>query len=180
MADTPNIMLKSIRDARLDGKSYLEIESLFGVSAAEAEAMMNTYYAKVAKVNPNEYRILQLERLESLIGPLRQMIMMGNTKSAGDLSKILEQISTLLGLNLQTEKIEIKILQDNQVELIMGIIAFIMRAQLAMIQGIMGKSTDEEVINALGQVEDAWDMQISISFNRVMSEIVPQAVIEAK
>jgi len=166
-----NALLEIIKAARINGKNYTDIERMYGIAAPKAEAIMKAHYAAL-KIDPNEYRMLQMERLESLIDVLMSMAQMGNIKSAEVLIKLMEQINVLLGLNLEQTKIEIKIVTEQQMSVIFSILSGVSRDLLTVVQ--------ETVTNQkqLGKIEDIWDARIDSSYTVHSEEVIMGELVE--
>lgn len=173
-----NGILQIVREARIAGKSYYDIERLYKIPAPQAEAVMKAHYKSLGAIDPNEYRFLQMERLELLIGPLTQMVSMGNSKAAGDLSKILEQISELLGLNLQTAKVEVRVIQDAQIELLFKIINIMLKSMLDFVNEMADQYLSEKDRETfLAYLEDGWDERAALSFESSKRDVMTKAVV---
>lgn len=167
-----NALLAIVKEARRNGKDYIEIERLFDIPAPRAEAMMKEYYSnKAASIDPTEYRMLQLERLEGLIDVMYQMALLGNIKSAEVLLKNLEQINVLLGLNLEQTKIEIKIVTEQQSEVVYQIVSRVLGDMLGHVQSNL---TDQK---ALAAVEDSWEEKVDQSYARHVEEIIEAELV---
>lgn len=174
MAETPdeNALLGIVKAARMRGKDYPEIERLYGIPAPRAEAMMKAFYAnKANSIDPMEQRMLQLDRLEGLIDVLYSMAEMGNIKSAEVLLKTLEQINTMLGLNLEQTKIEIKIVTEQQADVVYNIVQGVAAAILKTVQGTV---TNQKQLAA---VEEQWDVVIDESYATVVEEIIEAEMV---
>lgn len=175
MAAAPddNALLALVKAARIRGKDYMEIERLYGIPAPRAEAMMKAFFAnKAAAIDPIEQRMLQLDRLEGLIDVLMSMAEMGNIKSAEVLLKTLEQISALLGLNLEQTKIEIKIVTEQQADVIYRILQSVAAAALATVQSTV---TNQKQLSA---IEEQWDTVIDASYSKTVEEIIEAELVE--
>lgn len=173
-----NGILQVVRDARIAGKSYYDIERLYKIPAPQAEAAMKEHYKSLGAIDPNEYRFLQMERLELLIGPLTNMVTMGNSKAAGDLSKILEQISELLGLNLQAQKVEVRVVQDAQIEILWKVVDYMLRAMLSFITEMAEQYLPEKEREIfLAYVEEGWDDKVASSFSVANKNVLKKEVV---
>lgn len=162
-----NALLAIIKEARRNGKDYLEIERLYGIPSSRAEAMLQSYYKdRASKIDPVEQRMLQLDRLEGLIDILYSMALMGNVKSAETLGKLLEQISSLLGLNLEQTKIEMKIVTEQQSRVVFEITEGTTDALLRLVQELV---KDQKV---LGAIEERWDATASDAYSGKVEEII--------
>ena len=173
--DTPQSedgLLQIVKAARIKGKSYMDIERIYGISAPRAEALVKAYYrGRAAAIDPNEERMLMMERLEALIEPLMDMAQMGNVKSAEALTKTLESINTLLGLNLEQTKIEITVVTQRQTTVIYEIVDEVSRALLAHAQANV---TDQK---QLAIVEDTWDEVVADSYHKKADALVDTELI---
>jgi len=168
-----NTLVGIIKGLQLRGKSYLDIERTTGIPAVRAQALMTQYWAsKSANMDPNESRMLQMERLEVLIEPLMDMALLGNVKSAEVLIKSLDSINTLLGLNLQQTKIEIKVITDEQSEVIFRAIRAVGQALLGFVASELGEDT-----KAYAKIEDGWDAAIASAFNDASENIIDAEVV---
>lgn len=167
-----NVLLNLVKAARVNGKDYNQIEAMYGIPAARAESIMKAHYAnKIASVDPNEYRMLQLDRLESLIDVMQQMAQMGNIKSAETLIKLFEQINELLGLNLQATKTEIRIITEEQSTVVYEMVNYIVKGILReLLEPILTEHQQQ-----LALIEDKYDEKISDLYNRAIDEIVVPA-----
>lgn len=163
-----NALLEIIKAARINGKNFIDIERLYGIPAPKAELILKNHYSNM-KIDPAEYRMLQLERLESLIDVLMSMAQMGNIKSAEVLGKLMEQINVLLGLNLEQTKIEIRIVTEQQMHVIYQILTGVTRDLLTSVQKTV---TNQKQLAA---IEESWDASIDASY-----ELHSEAVIEGE
>lgn len=154
-------MLQIVKAARVKGKSYMDIERLYGISAPRAEAIVKAYYrSRAAAIDPNEERMLMLERLEMLIEPLMDMAQLGNVKSAEALTKTLDSINTLLGLNLEQTKIEITVVTQRQTTVIYEIVDEVSKALLTHAQSTITNQKQ------LALVEDTWDEIVADAYQQ--------------
>lgn len=152
-------LFQIVHQARAKGKSYLEIERLYKIPAPRAETMMRDYYKdRNASIDPNEQRLLALDRLEMLIEPLMDMAQLGNIKSAEVLIKNLEAINSLLGLNLEVTKQEITIINHQQTTVIVEVVGSVADTLLRHVQS---QVKDDKV---LALVEDTWDEVVADSY----------------
>ena len=177
MTDTTqdNALLQIIKSARVKGKDYIQIEAMYGVPAARAEAIMKAHYKdRVANLDPHEARMLQLDRLESLIDVLMSMAQMGNIKSAEVLLKNLEQINTLLGLNLEAERKAIQILTDDQAAAVYQIVSSVADGLLEAVTAKLEKERPDD----LAVLEDGWNEMVAISYRGAVEEFVEAEVVE--
>ena len=166
-----NALLAIVKSARVLGKDYVEIERLYGISAPRAEALIKAHYANV-RIDPNEYRMLQMDRLEGLIDVLMSMAQMGNIKSAEVLLKALEQINVLLGLNLEQTKIEIRVVTEQQSNVVYEIVAEVTKNILGLVQRTV---TDQKQLAA---IEEVWDAEVDTSFGDSAERIIAAVVVE--
>lgn len=168
-----NALVGLIKGLQLKGKQYPEIERVTGIPAARAESIMRQYWAsKTANMDPNENRMLQMERLEMLIEPLMDMALLGNVKSAEVLIKNLDSINTLLGLNLQQTKIEIKIITDEQSQVIFNAMRFVTQDLLRFVAEELGEDSA-----SYAKLEDGWDERVANAFTGASEDIIDAEVI---
>jgi hypothetical protein len=169
-----NGLLKLVRDQRRRGVSYLDIERLFSIPAAQAEKLMSDYYGEQARGgNLEEARFLQLERFEAMIGPLMDRVEMGDVKASEALIKLLTGINDTLGLVKEQKSIEITVINQQQGEAVFKMITYVLAQQLALIQKVI---TDQ---GALGEIEDAWDDVAAQAMGNAREQIVDAQVIES-
>jgi len=164
-----NALLGIIKAARIQGKDFLQIEQMYKIPAPQAEAILKEYYAgRAAALDPNEQRMLQLDRLEGLIDVFQQMATMGNIKSGEVLLKALDQISLLIGLNQQATKTEIRIVTEEQSEIVFHLVR-------ATLNGILRDYITpllEKHQEVLALVEDQWDDITATHWSQAVHEIV--------
>lgn len=171
-ATDENGLLQIVKRARIEGKSYMEIERAYGISAPRAEAMIKAYYRNMAvQIDPNEQRLLMLERFEALIGPLMDMAQLGNIKSAEVLIKNLEAINSLLGLNLEATKVEITVVTQKQTTVIVDMVGSVTKDLLALVQERVSDQKE------LALIEDEWDAKVANSFQRTAEEVIDAELI---
>lgn len=167
-----NGLLQIVKAARIKGKSYMEIERLYGITAPRAEALMREHYrSRAASIDPAEERMLQMERMEMLIEPLMDMARLGNIKSAEVLIKNLEALNTLLGLNLEQTKVEVTVINQKQTLVIVDLVDGVAGGLLKYVQE---KVTDQKL---LAQIEDGWDETVSDSYGTKSSELIDKELI---
>lgn len=157
--------------ARRSGKSYLEIQSLYNIPAARAEDIERHYFESKAAIDPYRMRLLQLERLESLIGVLTDMAMMGNIKSAEVLLKLLDQINVLLGLNLETQKLEIKIVTEQQSAVVFELIDRVQAKMLDRVQTLLAGKPE------LAAIEDGWEEYVAKVYDNAVEEVIDAELV---
>lgn len=160
-------MLRIVHAARTKGKSYMEIERLYGISAARAEQIMRTYFqSRAAQMDPNEERLLQLDRLNMLIEPLMDMAALGNIKSAEVLIKNLEAISELLGLRMEQQRQEITIINQFQTNVIVDVVGNVGKQLLSLVQ------THVKDEREFAEIEDKWDEAISGAYEIETTRVI--------
>lgn len=155
-----NGLLQLIRDQRRRGTSYLDIERLFSIPAARAEQIMSDYFARQESArNQDEMRILQMERLEAILGPMMDRIEVGDVKAAEVLIKAVSSLNELLGLNLEQKKIEITLITEQQGDAVYRLVDAVIRSMLGLVQEVI---TDQAV---LGEIEERWDQRALEAFS---------------
>jgi len=160
-------LLQIVHAARTKGKSYMEIERLYKIPAPRAERLMKDYFAsRAAEIDPNEQRLLMLDRFEILIEPLMDMARLGNIKSAEVLIKNLEAINTLLGLNLEQTKQEITIINQQQTTVIVDVVGAVTNQLMSLVQANVQDNL------ALAKIEDKWDQVVADSYKIEATKII--------
>lgn len=173
MPSDDNALLEIVKSARLRGKDYMFIEQQYGIPAPRAEQIMKEHYqGRAAKLDPNEQRMLQLERMEGLIDVLTSMALMGNIKSAEVLIGLLKEISTLLGLNIEQQTREVTILTEQQSAAIFSLIKTVAMAHLQLVQNTI---KDHAVLAA---IEEKWDEVTDVSFSQGVEEVIEAELVE--
>ena len=81
-------------------------------------------------------------------------------------------MNKLLGLNLEVERKEIRIVTEQQTEVVVQLMHKVIRALLQMIQEIV---TDQA---QLGQIEDRWDELVATTYIEGVQEIIVLAEVE--
>lgn len=171
-SDGDTTLLPLIKEARIQGKSFYDIERLYKISAPRAEAILSEHYKnRTISIDPNEARMLQYDRLESLIDVLMSMAQLGNVKSAEVLLKTFEQINELLGLNLQATKTEIRIITDEQSSVVFDMVRFMLKGLLTFIQNTV---TDQ---HELALIEDAWEEMGAVLYGEAVRTIAAPEVL---
>lgn len=166
-----NVLLGIIKREREKGKSFVEIERMFKIPAAQAEAMYSTFMRnRQQSIDPDEYRLLQLDRLEGLIDVLQSQVALGNSKSAEILLKLLEQISELLGLNQQVQRSEIKIITEVQGTAVFDL-AWAM-AQAILKQIIMPMMLAQGWDKEFAQLEDVYAEKVTGFFGEAITQVI--------
>lgn len=169
-----NGLLKLVRDQRRRGVSYLDIERMFSIPAAQAEKLMSDYYSEQARGgNLEEARFLQLERFEAMIGPLMDRVEMGDVKASEALIKLLSGINDTLGLVKEQKSIEITVINQQQGEAVFKMIDFVLTEQLKIIQSLI---SDQEI---LAEIEDRWDENAPLALGKARDQIVDAEVIRS-
>lgn len=167
-----NGLLQIVKAARIKGKSYMEIERLYGITAPRAESLMREHYkTRAANIDTNEERMLAMERMESLIEPLMDMAQLGNIKSAEVLIKNLEALNTLLGLNLEQTKVEITVINQKQTTVIVDVVDGVTAGLLTYIQAMVTDQTQ------LALIEDRWDEVVADSYEKKAEELISTELI---
>ncbi len=159
-------------DSRRRGMSYPEIQRAHGINAFAAKELMARYWESESAIDPHEYRMLQLMRMESMIGRLMDQLDLGNVKAGDTLNNTLENMNKLLGLNLEVERKEIRIVTEQQTEVVVALMHKVIRALLQMIQEIVTDQTQ------LGQIEDRWDELVATTYVEGVQEIIVMSEIE--
>lgn len=169
-----NGLLRIVRDARRNGKSYFDIEHVWGIPAAQAEAIMSEYLrGRAGSGNIEEMRYLQLERFEGMIQPMMERVELGDVKAAEALVKILGQINETIGVVKEQAKVEITIINQQQGEAVFKMMDHILGGMLALVQSVV---KDPEV---LGEIEDQWDDRVPALMRGAREKIVDAEVLDS-
>lgn len=169
-----NGMLQLVRNAARNGKSAYDIGMMYGIPAAQVEAMLDDYFkTRAGGANPEVARYLQLERFEMMIEPLMDQVTVGNIKAAEALVKVLSQINETIGVVKEQAKVEITIINQQQGEAVFKMMDHILRGQLALIQRLV---PDPEI---LGEIEDEWDQNVPVLMASAREQIVDAEVLDS-
>lgn len=179
VAAPENGTVQIVREAILRGKSFADVQRLYGIPAHVAEKLLNDYYSEKHKTqDQNVQRMVQMERLEMMIEPLMDQALLGNVKASEVMVKHLQSLSELLGLNLQQEKIQVEIITDQQGQVIFEMMSYMQAKLLTWVQVNLANSDMPQAETTLALIEDKWDDMVAEAITEARQR-QQTAVIEA-
>lgn len=116
MAESENVLVSKLLEARVKGENYFEIEAKYGIPAAEAKQLVTEALKEVATQDPVEMRYLVQVRLEAITKHLWEGLEAGSFKHADSILRAAEQLAVLMDLNQNTIKQQLTIITDEETQ----------------------------------------------------------------
>lgn len=171
MDENDNGLISKLLDARVKGLNYLEIQSKYGIPAAEAKQLVTEALAEVATKDPLEMRYLVQLRLEKITQYLWDGLEAGSFKHAEVVLKAADQLAVLMDLNQQTIKQQLTIISDEETAQLLEVLKHYSR-------GLYGRISALPLNNKARTALEQWPEWTAEAATEAVEEVVYAEIIE--
>ena len=136
-------------DLLVRGKSRNYVANKLGLSEFEVFRIEEDYYASQARLSEHAMLMKQIERLETVIDALYDRVVGDvwdlDPKVVEQMLKSIDMISELMGLKKQRVEAEVRVIQEQQVPIIISYVDFVEKQMMDKIRPLLTKAGQRQL-----------------------------------
>lgn len=136
-------------DLLVRGKSRNYVANKLGLSEFEVFRIEEDYYASQARLSEHAMLMKQIERLETVIDALYDRVVGDvwdlDPKIVEQMLKSIDMISELMGLKKQRVEAEVRVIQEQQVPIIISYVDFVEKQMMDRIRPLLTKAGQRQL-----------------------------------